>query len=285
MSHEPWRGGRSPQSPPAGGPACSSPHFPDTDAALPRACPCSLQGTAGTRAPGVQRHSTGPEGDEGLAGAGGREGWGSPCAVPECPPGGTVLGDTAGLLWGLEDSEGETMEQGQVSHGREVTAEMASVTFLWSLDGGQGLPPVAARPRLQASPGLGTRWAVPASGPWHTLPLLPAVPTPHRGLPFTAQPGAAQPSSPLRPLVPSSTLDPPPDQPGHCTGWGGCKDPACLPPGLWSSARSGVQHVGPRRRALRLPLQAGAGASPASPLWVDPGYGRPAPRGASLRWR
>lgn len=128
---------------------------------------------------------------------------------------------------------------------------------------------------------------LPCLGPWHTLPLLPAVPAPcPEGSHSQPSLSAAQPSSPLSPLVPSSTPDPPPYQPGHCDGWGGCKDPPWLPLDL-SGRRpgAGLSPAPPRRRppSLDSPLAFQQTPSPGR-LGAGQGCGEPGalPRPSAL---
>lgn len=82
--------------------------FPDTDTVSPGPVPaaCRAQRPPGPRACGdTARGRKRPRGRLGPAAGKG----GAPrLLLPECPPSRTVLGDTAGLLWGLEDGEGET---------------------------------------------------------------------------------------------------------------------------------------------------------------------------------
>lgn len=104
----------------------------------------------------------------------------------------------------------------------------------------------------------------PAEGPVHSLALL-------------------------SPVIPSSTL-------GHCgswlvgTEWGGCRDPTCLPQGLWSlvrsSASAGLRTQGHRTaspphscRSLDLPFPVSSLLPPPQRLSLSSGL-----RGA-VRWR
>lgn len=209
--------------------------FPDTDTVSPGPAPaaCRAQRPPGPRACG----------DTAWAGRGRGAGWdqqqervGLPvCCCPSARP--------AGRCWvtqPVSSGGSRTVREKQGGTGTGVPRPRGDSRDAFRqlpviLGRGPGAFACASETETARQPWAGGQMCLSCLGALaHAAPSA-AVPRPPQRAPVHSP--ALQP--PLSPPVPSSTLDPPPCQPGHRDGWGGCKDPTWLPLGL-SGHRPGV---------------------------------------------